>query len=567
MPKTRNALSLSALSLLAACGEPAGGPAVSQSGAVSAYEPVARVFADVDADAGKLIPASPLVVARVRGIEGVTQEAKAIAEAFQRGAGNFVDVAPLAAMAGLRPRDLDMTGSLLVAVGMTPMGPMPSFVVPAANAQDAADVASMPSAVSGKFLGLGMAEAPVVGTSVPALGQKLSAADVALRVDLKSLLAMFRSSIDPYLDPNMLAGMDPTMRGDPASEAMVGIMLDRIKNLLDSAEQLDVAVSLDGGALDLDVGLRVSGNTLAAPAGRAITLTQLLPMTDASMYLLFDADWSSVTDMLMPLYDSMADAMPAEQGKAFRAMLRSSTELYTSLKGGAVMAADLTADGIQFMGLMESDDPVAFIEQYVTFMKRYPDLISSMTPEGAAIGNPVKVSPAAKSTIDGVEFQTLSVDANVADIIKANPQLKLPPGQLAAMSAFMQTFFGKDGIKVALGGYQSLVLVTAGDTAKNAASLLTSAKTGKRQNSAFVANVAKRLHSRPSYLFGGDIRRFLQQLRPVLTETMPVPMPEVPAGDPVFAWMSMSATADGYGLQAHVDLTGLAGIVKAMNPR
>jgi hypothetical protein len=47
----------------------------------------------------------------------------------------------------------------------------------------------------------------------------------------------------------------------------------------------------------------------------------------------------------------------------------------------------------------------------------------------------------------------------------------------------------------------------------------------------------------------------------------PMPVPEVPAGDPVFAWMSVSSTGDTYGLQIHLDLAGIAEIVKAMNPR
>ena len=542
----------------------------SSSGAaslVTPYEPVPRKTASVDADAGKLIAADAVAVARVRKIGDVIQKVKAIAESFQPGAGSFVNVEQLLVMAGLRPKDVDMTGSPLVSLSMTQMGPMPLFIVPATDAKDAADITPLESAVSGKYLGLSMGAKPVVGASTPTIAASLPAADYTVRLNLKALLAQFKPKIEQYLDPKTLAGMNPDIKGDSSSLAMLGAMAKGAKEMLDTAEQLDVAVSLDGGALDLEFALDLGGGGTAAPSGHAVSLARMLPITDASMYMFLDADWSELMNGFMPMYDTMAASMPAEQGKAFRELMRSSMDLYKGMKGGAGFAFDITANGIQGVGLMESEDPAGCIEQYLSFMRDYPDFISAFAGQAAQGVDFVTVSPATKSTVDGVEFHTLALKKDMATAMKLNPNAAIPEEQLAAISDAMEGLLGKGGMHFGMGAHENLVLLAIGDVESHAASLVTAVKKGRRHQSAVVEHAAARLHARPSCFVGADFRRVLQQIMPVIRKVAPVPIPEVPAGDPVIMWMSAAATKRGYELQAHIDLVGIAGIVKAMKPR
>ncbi|MCH8992186.1 MAG: hypothetical protein IIA44_10620, partial [Acidobacteria bacterium] len=140
-----------------------------------------------------------------------------------QGAGNFVDVTPLLQMVGLQAKDVDMTGSALVALSMPEMGrPAWSFIVPATDAKNAAEITSLPSTVSGKYLELSMGANPVVGESTPPIAGNLPAADYAIRVNLKALLSKVRQMIEPYLDPEALATLNPRIRDNAAGFATLG---------------------------------------------------------------------------------------------------------------------------------------------------------------------------------------------------------------------------------------------------------------------------------------------------------------------------------------------------------
>ena len=552
---------------LQACGEDSkktGSGSGSYSGTlVKAYEPVPRKTIDVAVDAGKLIAADAVVVARVRKIGDLIQKTKAIAESFQPGAGQFVDVTPLLQMAGLRLRDVDMTGSPLVALNLTVMGPAPSFIVPVTNAEDAAGITHLPSAVSGKYLGLSMGVKPVVGESTPDIAAGMPDADYAIRVNLKALVSQFKPMIEQYLDPEALARLDPSVRRDPTGFAMLGMMIKGVKKFLDVAERLDIGVSLNGGALDLDFALDLGGEGTATASGRGVTLARMLPMSNASMYVIFDTDWSELIDWVMPMYENMAAAMPAEQGKSFMKIMRSSLDLYKGMKGGGAFALDFTTDGIQGMGMMENDDPAAYVERYVSFMGNYEELIDAMMP-GA---NFMKVSPATNQTIDGVAFRWQTMKMDFAAAMKVDPRVNVPEEILANMSDAMDSILGKGGMQFGVGVYENLVLMTVGDVNVLATSLVAAVKNRQLEQSPLLEHAAKRLHARPSYFVGTDLRRVFRQIQPTISKVAPMPIPVVPAGDPVIVWMSAAATKRGYEFQAHIDLAGIAQLVQAMKQR
>jgi hypothetical protein len=542
-------------------------PSCGDDSSIEAFQPAQRKTAKVDADAGKLVAADALAVARVQNIGGVIERVKAIAESFQPGAGMFVDVTPLLVMIGLRPKDLDMSGSPLLTMGMTPTGPMSSYILPAVNAEESSDVTPFPSVVSGKYLGIGMGSQPVVGSSAPAIVDGLPDADLAARVNLKALLTPFRPLIDQYVDPEFLATLDPSVKADPAGFEMLGTMAKSVKEMMDVAKQLDLAVSVKDGVLDFDVSLKVSGGGIAAPSGHAVTLARMLPLTDASMYLFTDFDWSLFVDKFLPMYEAMAASMPGERGKAFLKLMESSAELYKGMKGGIGFALDLTDKGIQGMGLMESDDPAGFTDRYIAFMKDYPKFLNAVVQDVAVGAEMLKCTAPVESEVEGIEFKTFTMEMDMESVLKAGPARELPEKEIAKVTAAMDGLMGKGGLRMALGVHENLVLMAVGDVDAHTASLASSVKNGQKHKNAFVEYVAERLHARPIYFFGGDVRRVARQFGRVLGKFAPMPVPEVPAGDPVFAWMSVSSTGDSYGLQIHLDLAGIAEIVKAMNPR
>jgi hypothetical protein len=551
--------------ILSSCGDDpqqqgAGGYSGSQAGD---FVPVPQKTTDVAADAGKLIAADSVVVARINRIGDLIENTKAVAESFQPGAGKFVDLSPLFMMSGLKAEDVDMAGSPVFALNMTEKGPVQSFIVPVKNADAAAGSTRLPSSVSGGYLGLGIGRKPVSGESTPDIARNLPVADCAIRVDLQALVSQFRPMIEPYLDPEALAAMDPSIKKDSAGFAVLGMMGNGTKQLLDDAKQLDIVVSLTGGALEMDFAFKLGGDRSTLSTGRALNLAEMLPMSDASVYMITDFDWTVLMDAFMPMYDKMAEALPEEQGKAFMKLMHSANELYAGMKGPGVFAMSFATDGIQSMGLLENDDPAAYLKRYMSYMDEYSGMVQSLPAEFKVVefkGGPQK-------KIDGVDFYTATMRFDWTSAMKANGGLELPPGQSAAMTTITDGILGKDGMSFYQGAHEDLVLMTMGQGENSAASLLGSLKKGQRHKSAVVEHAKARLHAHPSYFFGADLRLLMQQLRPLMKNIAPMPIPEVPAGDPIIVWMSVAVTKHGYRLQSHVDLAGIAELVKAMTRR
>ena len=532
-------------------------------GQAGAFETVSRKTADVAADAGKLIPEGAVVVARFRNVNSLVENAKAVAESFAPGSGAFVDVAPLLAMSGLRPKLVDMDGSPVFALSITEAGQLPQFIVPIKDADAAAGSSKIPNTLSGDYLGMGLEAKPVLASSTPAIGKNLPVADYAIRVDLKALLAQYRPMIEPYLDPTALESLDPSIKENPAALGVVEMMTKATKEFLDDARRLDVALSLDDGALDLDCVFELAGDRPESPSGSGMSLAQMLPMNDAALYMVFESNWADFADTFLPMYDKMTVDLPKEQRDAFLDVIRASKELYAGMKGGGAFALDFAPQGMQSMGLMENEDPATYLKDYMSYIERYSKAIAPLPAEFKV----VDFEGSSKVSVDGVDFQGLKMRFDMAAMMKSSGGVELPLEQVKAMSSAMEQMIGKDGVSLYQGAHEKLVLMTIGSGDANATRLVSSVKKGQKHKNTVLEHASARLHDRPSYFIGMDLRRLAQQMHAFTDSITPMSIPAAPAGKPVIVWMSMAATDSGYGFQAHIDLAGIAELMKAMTPR
>ena len=544
--------------LLTACGD----DSASGSYPAGPFEPVARTRSSVPDDAGKLVPADSQVVVQISDAQKLIDDVKALVAIAKPGLENMVSVGPLLGASGLRERDLDLAGTSVIAMSQTPMGLMPAFVIATKNAEDAADLTEKPATASGNYLGIGMASAPVVGTATPALATNLLSGDVAMRVDLQRVLAPFRAQIDQYLDPQFLAAQDPQFAADPNSLQMLGMMADGLKQFLDAAKQLDVGLSLDGGALVVDAILTTEPTTpIKRVPGKyvAMDLARRLPASDGAMMIVSDADWGALMDTFSGFYDSMAETLPEEQRESFVQLIAQSTELYRAVGSGTVLTMEFGSSLFSGVGLSECKDAAAFSTAYFKLMDDYAN--------SADFG--VIFTERTKATIDGVEFTTQGMKFDIAKLMRAQGR-ELRQGEVERVGQMVEKMIGGE-FRFSFGAHEDLLLMVFGDLDAQAEALVAAAKGGTAKPVPGLGAALGELHSSPNVFVTMDVRRFLKgyfgMIRAMLPEPAMWPLPGIPEGSPIPAWFSFTSGATQSEMQMRVDLKGLVELGAALVPK
>ncbi|MHC4078399.1 MAG: hypothetical protein ACYST0_08170, partial [Planctomycetota bacterium] len=531
-----------------------------------AFQVAERQTRTVSDDIGRLVPADAAVFAHVSSLEGVEAKVKDLVKSFQPGMENMVDLTPLYGMVGLRARDLDASKPAGLALKLSEMGPPQRvLILPAKSAKDVADIAEAPIVVSGDYVGVGMGgEASLADTASP-LGRELPAGDVAVRVKLDEVLAPFRPQIEMYLNPEMLAQMNPAAQQDPASKAGLEFATTWIKRLLDHAKTLEASMSLNEGKLDLGFVFKVAQGS-AMDAGPAATdrnlpyLAGSLPLPDASIVYLLSANPASFYDAFAPMYDAMAADMPAEQAAQFKTFLKQSQEMYKHVGDNTVMAMDFTPNGLQGVGLMEAKDPVKFQADWDSFMANYMTTVNT----GALGVKGVRLAALEPVEVSGVSFKVFTFTMDFAAMMEAQGT-PLGPDESEQLSEIMETVLGKGGMKLGMGVEGSNIVFIMGDIQDLGTKTIAALRTGKRHKLAMIEATTGRLHANPGFLFAVDVRRFTRSIMAALPPEWAEKAPAVPDGAAIPVWIACAAAGPVYELQASVDLRGIAGMVQAMS--
>ncbi len=536
---------------LGACGEDA---STAKRAAAFAFANRPRVSQTIHEDIVKLIPRNASRLIHVRTPERLQTELARIAKSIAPGFDKFVDIVPLIARLGLRPRDLDLQRPGAIVLLAMPMigGSFPMFALPMRDVEDAADLVEGEATISGEYLAIGISGPPKLARKRSPLADDFPAGDVAVRLSLLKVLQPFREAIQKYLNPEFFAKQRSEVKPDRSSLESMRIVLDGVKGLLGTARVLDVGAGIEAGAIDLDVILEVAkGSTWdqgnSRPTGELVHLARCLPIKDASVVLLSTPVWSKWMDSFRSVYQDMANRMAAGEGQAFAAMVNRTKAIYDQVQVGVAAAFRCGPGGARAAIALGSDTPQALVEQFTL-------LCNELDPAGAATAAETTAGP------PSITRRSITVAPEQLQAISADPRLTEDARQL--VDGVLAGLLGKGQLDLAMAIEDQRAGIFWGDPEAAATEMFTALRSDQPATSGLLATILPKLHAAPELLIACDVRQTLRDLRASMSEDARIKLPEVADGDPVLVWLALSSSGTRYEIQVHVDVVELIGLFR-----
>jgi len=413
--------------------------------------------------------------------------------------------------------------------------------------------------VSGSYLT--MSRGPAGARGGARIAATAPEGDVGLRVDLGAIVARYRSDIDKGM-AEMEKGMSQGMGNLPPSAASFGNMFkglaEGIKDLVNSAETLDVGVSVDGGHVELAVGfvakegskLDKQGHDHAGLASMAAHLPQGMPLN-----LLMSIDMGSMMTWLKPLMEAGMEQMPEADKAKFKAYIDETMEMSKLLGPNMAASVSLGDKGIELVEIVECKDAATYIARVDKLFAS--DVLAAIPGFGGKKTGTTKVA--------GVDVHSYALTLDMQKMMEGQGAGKeLPPEMLEKMSGMMQQLFGEDGITFHMAAVDNLMVVTMGGTDRLAAGIESIRKGDAKAPAALQAGL-DRAGGTPTFLMQMDVRALARQIMGMVRGMMDKELPEVPAGAPipVLVWGKHDGRVYGGGLK--VDVGGIVDMAKAMD--
>ena len=314
-----------------------------------------------------LVPADAAVVVRVSSLEKLEE----IVGQLQSGTGQSMPSNPLM-MSGIDPSQVDRSKPFAIAVTVSagsPM-PMPVYIVPVKDPKAvAAAHQGGGSATRGSYAAVSMNPNYKAGGS--SLIGAMRPGDVSVRVDLKSVVSMYRANID------QATGFIGRMAKRTASQNAPGLDAQPIvqdvqawmKDFLDSAEALDVVMNLDDGMLDFDVAytaLEGSKFGEATPVGQLADMAQHLPV-DMALVALWKLDLAAWFDTVGKMSAELAAGLPDKERAQLEVQMARSREFVKQLGDEWMVGLDVN-DGFRVVCALQADDANGLVAKYAELM-------------------------------------------------------------------------------------------------------------------------------------------------------------------------------------------------------
>ncbi len=543
------------LGLLAApsCSKEAG------ASADSGYLFPPRLTQSVPADMGKLIPADALGYFHIQSLTSLTNKFKEIAESVEAGSGDEVDLLSPMTMIGLDPEQVDMDQPLGIALSLDSMGqPSPVLILPIKDPSQFTQPMGEP-VFSGKYLGMSpMGGDVVLGTSTPEQMQELPAGDFSARINLASLIEMYGPMAEMFLSPQMLMSLDPNFPQDGPIVGMMESMMEGVRVGMENAQELELSVSLDGGALNMTCGFKVKpGGVLdMGPAKSDVDLMQLarhLNLEDANTYYMLDANWALLSGFMDDLYASMAESFEPEEGKAF---LAAATRYQKVLEGAGPMVFTMSMrDGVQMLGAMQHKDPAACV-------KEMEQMVAAMTA-GDLKSLGVECEAVDPITVDGVTLQGYRMNMDQAAMLKKQG-LELDEEMAERQKEMMESMFGKDGMQLFYAAVEGELLFVMGDAMKLAPPAIAAIRSGNGELSAGLQQIIPTLHEKPWFFSYTDLRSYTSDMLSLMPKEVAGEVRQVPDGPAIPMWFSLASDGAVHHMDMQMDIKGIVDMASAM---
>lgn len=392
--------------LVAGCGDQKGGSAGSGGGgAASATPRAAAPEAILD-----LLPEGTVGVVYVPNVKALEDGVRRLAATTgDRRLAAKADIAKIIGELGVNAGDLDLTrpAAFAATLGSNRPEPVPTLIFAVKNESAIAGKvkARIPRAVvetAGGFAAVAPEGGYKRGTSPAQLRAPFPAGDVAVRLDVAALWRKF--------GPRVLTAVESELewkrKGSEPAAALAQPVVDQARSILDAASVLDLAVRIDGTAVEIDASLRFADAAKAkaldlfAPAD----LRGLAGFAPEEGMLSFAAAvnpqkmWAAIE----PAVSVALGAAPDSHRATVQEILATVGQAMKTLKSGVAMTGGLKDGRFEMTGALESSDPGVYIKA-----------LSDVTTKVAGINvenSPVIATPLEERTIEGTKVSTVRLN-------------------------------------------------------------------------------------------------------------------------------------------------------------
>lgn len=417
------------------------------------------------ADFAALVPADAIAVVQLRSARELADQiesvrARVAKDAPRQSADDLLTemLQNFVPQEDLKRLDLGRPMGLAVSLGSSVMEPILTLILPTSNPQELAtgleiSAAGMSTAISGNYLALRMGKGKSEPGGTAPLMTDFPSGLLSARTDLGRLIAAYRPMIDMGLSQGEAlmsegAAQDPSMPLELTS--IFSWYLEMIRDMLDSADRLDLSLDLAGPELNFSLRLTHRAGSSMAKIGRAertdyaALAGHLDPKAGACAIMNYEQATTFVK--FGQVYDNMLDLMreqsevPPELVAGFETYLRGLREVMPAIGSEVAVSYDFVADGIQLTADIAAKDPTGLAKR-VSELMRDPSL--------AAIG--FEAGPEARGTMAGRTAITWNQKLNFTNMLRLLAPISssddLAENQLEAIGA---TLMGTGGLEVAL---------------------------------------------------------------------------------------------------------------------
>ena len=507
----------------------------------------------------ELVAPDAVVYAQIPSLDRIEEVALALTRAFAPGSEAMVDVDGMIAGMGLPidPSKVDHGRAIGISLSLVAGEDEPSFrlIVPATDPGAFADLAAtmglQASAAHGGWIALSMSPGAIAPGAPSRLASELPAGDLVVRVDARALVERYRAEIDEGLEE--LAAETSAAAGEmPGGINMVPLMqvyVGALRSFLESVDQLDLALRLDGGRLEFLQDCRMREGSVLADFGSKTptTVSELASLVDPDSAFSMAAGMDPVALMtrFRPMLDALPEVYPEPLRPTMRALMGDTHSLASLIGTSFAGSGGFGIKGIEFVSYLKPTDAPKLIATYGAMLRAVPN---------AGVEGPLAVEVAG---IPATRFRmAFDLDALTAIGGAADEEGR------EEMREAMEAIYGS-GIQLTLAAQGNRMAVVLGEDpafVEKSVRRLNGRDPGSKALERALSRVAR---MSPCFAYEYDIGKTLEGMKSMLAAMMPAETQELPQIDLSLAtWFGVDGLRWHSGTSLEVD--ELARVVQQM---
>jgi general secretion pathway protein G len=294
---------------------------------------------------------------------------------------------------------------------------------------------------------------------------------------------------------NSMPGMDMTV--------IVQSYIDGFRTFMDSAETLDLALSMQGDRTDLSLAFTALEKSALADLGskEKTGIDQLAKCLDpdAPFAVLLGMDIAAMAKRYQPLLDSLMAMYPESMRAPLTASMGSWKEIYPLLGTGLAISGELAPTGLRATCYFRPKDSKALLEQMSKVLKDFK------MPG-------VTVKPLDPITVDGVAVTQFHFDVDTK-ALSALAGDKADPAVGTQLDSMVKKIYGANGTRVAFGSKGDLMVqVIGGDEAYLKRAIATLGESNRKAPREMQAFLDKAAGFNPCFVSQFDVARYFAQV-------------------------------------------------------